>query len=619
MAAPVDRRLLRASRAARRQLAAASALAVVAALLVVVQAVLLAETIARVFLHGASLEQVRWELVALVVTIAARALVAAGFELAGRRGAAAVMSELRERLALHLLVRRPLRPAERTGELATTAVQGVDALEAYLAGYVPQLALATTVPLAVLGWVAVNDWVAALLLAIGVPLLIVFMVLIGRSAEASTRARFGALSLLGAHFLDVVRGLETLRAHGRDRAQEQSLATAGERYRVETMATLRVAFLSALVLELVAMIGTALVAATVGIQLVEGALTLEVGLAVLLLAPELYAPLREVGRQFHAGADGLAAADRIFAVLDEPPGVEVAAAPAPAAAAAPAARPHQWRSDLARRGQIASDPPDAGEIAGAPVVPDPRVDGLRFEGVSFAHPRRDDAGRPAPGTVGAEAAADGAAVLDGLDLTLEPGRCTALVGASGAGKSTVAALALRLLDPGAGRVSCGGTDLRMVDPAAWHRQVAWVPQRTRIFAGSVADNVRLADPGASDRQVRSALAAAGAGRFVAALPDGIATRVGDGGRPLSAGEAQRIALARAFLRDAPLLVLDEPTAHLDAETAASVEDAIVRLARGRTTLLIAHRPALAARADRVVALAGGRVAAPSPAVAAVVA
>lgn len=580
MAPPVDPRLLRASRAARRQLAAATLLAVLAALLVVAQAVLLADVIVRVFLDGSSLSDVRGTLIALAAAMAGRALVAAGFELAGRRGAAQVMSELRERLARHLLVTRPLRPAERTGELATTAVQGVDALESYLAGYVPQLALATTVPLAVLGWVAVNDWVAALLLAIGVPLLIVFMVLIGRTAQSATQARFRALSVLGAHFLDVVRGLETLRAHNRDGAQAETVAAAGERYREETMATLRVAFLSALVLELVAMIGTALVAATVGVQLVEGALTLQVGLAVLLLAPELYAPLREVGRQFHAGADGLAAAERIFAVLEEPAAVSAPAHPRPA--------------------------------------PDPRTHPLRFENVTFVHPPRGGghiSARP-PSTEVPSPPADGGAVLDGLWLTLEPGRLTALVGESGGGKSTVAALALRLLDPTAGRIACGGVDLRDVDPADWHRQVAWVPQRARMFAGSVADNVRLADPDATDRSVRSALAAAGAARFVTALPDGIATRIGDGGRPLSAGEAQRIALARAFLRDAPLLVLDEPTAHLDAETAAHVDAAIVRLAAGRTTLLIAHRATLAAKADRVVTLAGGRAgrdAAPEPA------
>jgi thiol reductant ABC exporter CydD subunit len=570
MAPPVDPRLLRASRAARRQLATAAALAVAAALLIVAQAVLLADVIASVFLDGATLHDVRWELVALAGAIAGRALVAGGFELAGRAGAARVMSELRERLGEHLLVRRPLRPAERTGELATTAVQGVDALESYLAGYVPQLTLAATVPLAVLAWVGLNDWVAALLLAISVPLLVVFMILIGRSAQRATAARFGALSLLGAHFLDVVRGLETLRAHNRDRAQERTIAAAGERYRVETMATLRVAFLSALVLELTAMIGTALVAAAVGIQLVEGVLTLHVGLAVLLLAPELFAPLREVGRQFHAGADGLAAAERIFAVLEEPAGV---AAPAPAAGSALGA-------PLTPTGVIP---------AASLLLPDPGREPVRFERVAFTHPGRERA------------------VLDGFELTLEPGRMTALVGASGAGKSTAAALLLRLLEPTAGRLSCGDVDLRMLDLAGWRRQLAWVPQRARIFAGTVADNVRLADPDASDRQVRHALVAAGAGRFVAALPEGIATRVGDGGRPLSAGESQRIALARAFLRDASLLVLDEPTAHLDAETATAVEAAIVRLAAGRTTLLIAHRPTLAAR--RIVTLASGRVAA----------
>ena len=594
MAPPVDPRLLRASRAARRQLVTAAALAVAAALLIVAQAVLLADVIASVFVDGATLRDVRWELVALVGAIAGRALVAAGFELAGRAGAARVMSELRERLAEHLLVTRPLRPAERTGELATTAVQGVDALEGYLAGYVPQLALAATVPVAVLAWVGLNDWVAALLLAISVPLLVVFMILIGRSAQRATEARFGALSLLGAHFLDVVRGLETLRAHNRDRAQERTIAAAGERYRVETMATLRVAFLSALVLELTAMIGTALVAAAVGIQLVDGALTLHVGLAVLLLAPELFAPLREVGRQFHAGADGLAAAERIFAVLAEPAGV--VGAPAVASdATAPAA---DASVGAARPAAASTAPAPAARTGVIPatslLMPDPGREAIRFEQVGFTHPGRERA------------------VLGGLDLTLQPGELTALVGASGAGKSTAAALLLRLLEPTAGRLSCGDVDLRMLDLAGWRRRLAWVPQRARIFAGSVADNVRLADPDASDKQVRRALAAAGAGRFVAALPAGIETRVGDGGRPLSAGEGQRIALARAFLRDAPLLVLDEPTAHLDAETAAAVESAIVRLAAGRTTLLIAHRPTLAARADRIVTLAGGRIAASAP-------
>ncbi|MDO8213582.1 thiol reductant ABC exporter subunit CydD [Conexibacter sp. CPCC 206217] len=551
MAAPIDPRLLRASGAARRHLGASAALALVAALLTVAQAVLLATVIERVFLRDAALADVAPELIALVAAMAGRACVAGAFEWAGRRGAVRVMSDLRERLARALLVTRPLRPRERSGELATTAVQGVDALEAYLAGYVPQLMLASAVPVVVLGWIALHDLVAALLLAFTVPLLIVFMVLVGRSAQAATRQRLAALSLLGAHFLDVVRGLETLRAHGRDGAQQEALGRVGERYRVETMATLRIAFMSALVLELVAMLGTALVAVTVGIQLVDGSLAFGAGLAVLLLAPELYAPLREVGRQYHAAADGLAAAERIFEVIEGEQEVVVV--------------PTRLRT-----------------------AADPGREAIEFDRVSFAYPAR------------------AGLVLDDLSLTLAPGRLTALVGASGAGKSTVAALLLRLVEPSGGAIRCGGVDLREIDMDTWRAQLAWVPQRTRIFDGTIADNVRLADPDASDERVAAALEQAGAARFVSALPDGAATRVGERGRRLSAGEAQRIAVARAFVRDAPLLILDEPTAHLDGATAAALDDALIRLAAGRTTLLIAHRPQLAARADVRIALAGGR-------------
>ena len=317
------------------------------------------------------------------------------------------------------------------------------------------------------------------------------------------------------------------------------------------MATLRVAFLSALVLELLAMLGTALVAATVGVQLVHGTLGLQAGLVVLLLAPELYAPLRQLGQQFHASADGLAAAERLFAVLDTP---------------ATVARPATPRR-----------------------APDPGRHGVRLESARFAYPQR-------PGDV-----------LSGVDLTLAPATTTALVGPSGGGKTTLAALVLRLAEPTGGRVSCGGVDLGEVAPEDWWARVAWVPQRARLFSGTVADNVRLAAPGASDAEVVQALVAAGADGFVDALPDGAGTRIGDGGRGLSAGQAQRIALARAFARDAPLIVLDEPTAHLDEASATVVDDAVERLCRGRTALLVVHRPALAERADVVVTLAGGRL------------
>jgi thiol reductant ABC exporter CydD subunit len=575
--ARIDRRLLRESRAARSQLWLAAGLGVAMAATVVAQAALLAHVIASAAMHHTALAlaatgmpatgrhppaSVTGSLVALAAVVVARALLAGAFEASGRIGATRVMSELRGRLAEQLLVRSPVsRVEDRTGELAAAAVQGVDALEAYFAGYLPQLVLAAAVPAAILLWVVPVDAIAAGVLALTIPLLIVFMILVGGGARARARSRWRALALLSGHFLDVVRGLATLRAFRREAAQAETIERVSERYRVETMGTLRVAFLSALVLELCAMIGTALVAVTIGLQLDGGHLSLQAGLTVLLLAPELYGPVRAVGQQFHASTDGMAAAERIFAVLDAPP-----------ALAAPS--------------------------SGGGGVPDPALEPLRFEAVSFAYPDRS------------------ALVLNGLELELEPGRATALVGPSGVGKSTVAALALRLADPTAGRVSCGGRDLREIAPEAWRERVAWVPQRTRLFAGTIAQNIALAVPDAARERISAAAHAAGLEELLGELADGLETRVGEGGRGLSAGQAQRVGLARAFLRDASLVVLDEPTAHLDADTAAAVGDAIARLAEGRTTLLIAHDARLAAGAERTVTLEHGRArAAPLEAIA----
>jgi ATP-binding cassette, subfamily C, bacterial CydD len=551
----VGRRLARSSRAARWHLAVTVALGAASTALIVAQATLLARVITRVFLDGAALRDVSVELVALAAVAGGRGLAAAGFEVAGRIGASRVMAELRQQLVAKLLRERPGGlTGERSGELATVAVQGVDALEAYFARYLPQLALAALAPPAILAWVLARDWQAAAILALTFPLIPVFMILIGALAERHTRQRWRTLSALGARFLDVVAGLETLRAFGRAEAQEAAIAASSDRYRRETMGTLRIAFLSALVLELAAMLGTALVAVTVGVQLAAGDLGLQAGLTVLLLAPELYAPLRQLGAHFHASADGLAAAERILAVLDLPPAVSLPA-----------------RTHLA---------PDPGR---APVV---------LEDVSLTHPGQS---QPA---------------LDGVSLALDAGETVALVGPSGSGKTTLVTLLLRLADPDTGNVSCGGVDLRAVDPREWRRRVAWVPQRPTIFAASIADNIRLAEPAASELRVREAARAAGALTLIESLPDGFATRIGEGGRRLSAGQAQRLALARAFLRDAPLVVLDEPTAHLDAESAELVDEALGHLLRGRTALLVVHRPALARRADRIVELRAGRVTRP---------
>ncbi len=557
MPAPVDRRLIGESASARTHLLAAVALGALSALLILAQASLLAYVIDRAAMHHATLGALRGALIALALVLLARALSSSAFELSGRWGAVGVMSELRRRLLARLLVDGAgERPAGgRTGELANTAVQGVDALEAYLAGYLPQLVLASLVPLAVIAYVVALDPITAALLALTVPILILFMVLIGKGARAQAEGRWRALSLLGAHFLDVVQGLSTLRAYGREGAQEETLAAVGERYRSETMATLRVAFLSAFVLELCAMIGTALVAATVGVQLVAGALGLQAGLTVLLLAPELYGPLRLVGQQFHAGADATAAYERIFEALASPPAV------------APMAPAH-------------------GARAGAP---DPGREALRLQGVCYGYPERE---QPA---------------LEDVELELEPGRATALVGPSGAGKSTLAWLLMRFADPTAGVISCGGRPLGELDLEAWRARIAWVPQRPTLFAGTLAENIALYAPRASTRAIRRAAVAAGVAEFLAQLPSGLQTRLGEGARRLSAGQAQRVALARAFLAERPLLVLDEPTAHLDRDRALALADSIAELMRGRTALLIVHDTHLAELADTTHALLDGRL------------
>jgi len=566
---PVDAALLRASRPARRHLAVTFALAAVSAVVIVAQAALLAAAIAQRSLAP---------LAALAAVVLMRALCDGAFEAVGQRGAARVMSDLRGRLAFQFLVARPDGlDTPRTGELATLAVQGVDAVEPYFARFLPQLALSTFVPVVVLAWLFSLAWVPALVLAATLPLIPLFMVLVGLATQARTASRLETLTLLSTHFLDVVRGLPTLRAHARDGAQGEVLARVGDAYRRETMGTLRIAFLSALVLEALAMLGTALVAGVVGVALAGGHLGLQAGLTVLLLAPELYAPLRAVGAQFHASADGLAALTRLREALDAPPALAAPVASSPTAAAPPLAAAAASPAGL----PLAPAPPAP---AGSPPAP---TGAIALRGVDFAYP-------------------GGPAVLHGVDLSLAAGRTTAIVGPSGSGKSTLAKLVLRLADPTGGRVECGGVDLRAVDPAAWRARCAYVPQRSRLYAGTIAENLRLGRADASDEDLRAALAAAGAAFALPLLDE----PVGDGGRALSAGEAQRIAIARAFVRDAPLLVLDEPTAHLDDASARVVEASLERLRAGRTTLLIAHRPELAATADTIVELRDGAVAAP---------
>ncbi|GAA0517743.1 thiol reductant ABC exporter subunit CydD [Streptomyces mordarskii] len=555
---PIDPRLLRYARATRFFLVASVALGLAGAGLVIAQAMLIAEIVVGAFQRGEDLEALTLPLGLLALVAVGRATVSWLTELAAHRAGAAVKSELRLRL-----VERAVRlgpswlDSQRTGELTTLATRGIDALDDYFARYLPQLGLAVVVPVAVLARIVTADWISALIIVATLPLIPLFMMLIGWATQSRMNRQWRLLSRLSGHFLDVVAGLPTLKVFGRAKAQAASIRAITADYRRATLKTLRLAFLSSLALELLSTVSVALVAVDIGMRLVHGEMDLYTGLVVLVLAPEAYLPLRQVGAQYHAAAEGLAAADEVFAVLEREPS-NTGGSPAPDARAVPDAR----------------------------AALDPRNAALTLDGLVVRHP-----GRSEPS-------------LARTSLEIRPGETVAVVGPSGAGKSTLLNAVLGFATPDEGRVLIGGRDLAALDPESWRRQIAWVPQRPYLFAGTIAENVRLARPDADDAAVRAALRDADALRFVSALPDGIEARLGEMGAGLSAGQRQRIALARAFLADRPVLLLDEPTANLDGETEASVVEAVRRLAEGRTVLLVVHRPALLPLADRVLRLPG---------------
>ncbi|MFJ9546268.1 thiol reductant ABC exporter subunit CydD [Streptomyces erythrochromogenes] len=547
---PIDPRLLRYARSTRLFLGAVVTLGLAGAGLVVGQAMLIAEIVVGAFEQGLDGAALRTPLLLLAAVALGRALIAWLTELAAHRASAAVKSELRGRLLDRAAELGPARPGgQRTGSLVSLATRGVDALDDYFSRYLPQLGLAVVVPVAVLARIVTEDWVSAAIIVVTLPLIPVFMVLIGMATQSRMDRQWRLLSRLSGHFLDVVAGLPTLKVFGRAKAQAESIRKITDDYRRATMRTLRIAFLSSFALELLATLSVALVAVTIGMRLVHGELDLYTGLVILILAPEAYLPLRQVGAQYHAAAEGLAAAEEIFEVLEAP-----GAGPAGTA-------------------ELPGGAPLRIEIDGVAV---------RFEG------RDEDSPRP-------------------VSLTVAPGECVALTGPSGVGKSTLLQVLLGFVRPTAGRVRIAGVDLAELSPEHWRERIAWVPQRPHLFAGTVAENVRLARPAAGDGEVTAALKDAGAWEFVSALPRGAETLLGEGGVGLSAGQRQRLALARAFLADRPVLLLDEPTAALDGETEAGIVDAVRRLSVGRTVLLVVHRPALLAVADRVVRMTAGPV------------
>lgn len=473
----------------------------------------------------------------LAALFAVRATVQFAQARLGQRGANAVIADLTGQVLRSVTARSPRELAAERDAAATVITRGLDGLRPYFTAYLPALVSAAILTPATVAVIACYDLRSTVIVAVTLPLIPIFMVLIGLTTADRSAAALTAMTALQARLLDLIAGIPTLRALGRAAGPERRIAQLSAAHRRSAMATLRIAFLSALVLELLATLGVALVAVSIGLRLVFGAMSLTTGLTVLLLAPDVYWPLRRIGVEFHAAQDGRAAAERAFTLIGTAPGRPAAQAMVPA------------------RGAV-----------------------IRLERLSVA-------GR------------DGCAP-DHLDAVIEPGRVTVLTGRNGAGKSTALQCIAGLTAPTSGRVTVGGVDVADLDPAGWWRQLSWLAQRPVLIPGTVAANLALFGD-LEDEQ--TACAAAGFDTVLAELADGAHTVIGRGGVGLSLGQRQRLGLARALGSPAPVLLLDEPTAHLDAETEAAVLQAVIARARaGSTVVLVGHREPVLACADTVI-------------------
>ncbi len=547
-AARIDSRLMQEGRRGNGALNASIGLGLVSGWAVIAQAVCLAQIVNGLSIkHGTLMGQAPWFYV-LAGLFLFRAALAYAAEIAAFRAASGIKTRLRGALLAHLFARGPLAAAgEASADMAATLLEGVEALEPYFSRYMPQMALCVAVPLAILALVFPLDLYSGLILLIAGPLVPLFMVFVGYRAEAINQRQWDKLLRLSTHFLDVLQGLTTLKLFGRARDEIAIATRISDDYRRTTMAGLRVAFLTSAVLEFFASLAIALVAVLFGARLLHGHIDFYRAFLVLLLAPEYFVPLRGLSVHYHARMTAIAAARRMFDVLDAPA------------------------------------PPQ-----GSLILPRQPYIGLTCTEMSFSY--------------------GGVKVLDRLNAEFPAGKITAIVGASGAGKTSLARLLLKFAVPDSGHIILNDThDLADMAAEAWWPMLAWVPQTPRLFHGTIAENLRLGKPGATLEELREAAVRARALDFIEVLPDGFETNIGDGGAGLSGGQIQRIALARAWLKDAPLLILDEATANLDAESEAEILDVLVELAAGRTIVLIAHRLAVAARADQVLVLQHGRV------------
>jgi ATP-binding cassette subfamily C protein CydD len=551
--------LLKRARTSRRWIVLSIGLGFCSGVALIAQARLLAHVI-----HNAVIMDlppgVLWPfLAAFIAVISLRAVLGWGRELAGFHAGANVRLEIRKALMEHIFKLGPAYTSgQRTGAISSTLMEHVEGLHDFYAFYLPQLALAVAIPVAILCVVFPISWAAGGLLLLTAPLIPLFMMLVGMGAESISQRHFQALAQMSAHFLDVLQGLTTLKLFDRSHGEEQTVAGVSAEFRKRTMSVLRIAFLSSAVLEFFSCIAMALVAVYLGMTylgyvdfgIYGKSLTLSAGLFILLLAPEFYLPLRELGTHYHSRATAIGAAEEILNILTVP---------------------------LPETGSASIDTGQSESI---------RIQ-CRNVHLSF-----EDGRRP---------------VLKGVSFDIKPGEYVALLGASGSGKTTIVNLLLGFLQTEKGAVLVDDRPLDDFNMESWRNRIAWIGQNPILFHGTIRKNIHMGNPQASDDDIKRAARSARVLEFCVQLPAGLDTVVGEHGVGLSRGQAQRVALARAFLKNAPLIFLDEPTAGLDTENEQLVMNALQNLAAGRTVLLLTHRLSNIERSDRILILESGKI------------
>lgn len=558
-----SRWLMQTAKHARKWVTLSVIVGLVNGILLILQASLLAHIVNGAFITHMPRNLLMGAFIGLLVLIAVRAGLTWVREVIGFHASATVRTGIRQQLFDHLNALGPIRAQQLgvSGQLSSQVIEQVESLHGFFAQYLPQMALAVLLPVVILCFVFPLSWLGGLILLITAPLIPLFMALIGMGAASLNQKHFQTLARLSANFLDRLQGLTTLKYFHRAKDQLGVIAQVSDDYRQTTMSVLKIAFLSSAVLELFSSVSIALLATILGLSFLgyidighySGVMTLTTGLFILLLAPDFYLPLRDLGTHYHARAEAVGAAEEILKVLQT-------------------LLPEQGtQSDWDANQKMA----------------------IRFDKVNFTYPGR----KP---------------TLVDFTATFAAGSKTAIVGPSGAGKSTLLNVLLRWIVPGSGDVHINEQVLSTLSADSWYAQLGWIGQTPKLFVGSVRDNIVLAKPDASDAAVQQAIEQAGLTAWIATLPQGIETLIAEANVGVSGGQAQRIALARIFLKDAPVLLLDEPTASLDATTEREVLSRLWEFAQHKTVIMLTHRLTDLDKMDQVIVLDEGEIVAQGP-------